>query len=175
MNMQHIIGIFDNDDKVVGAIHSLKKNKVSIADVHAPFASHHILKDLGKESRIPYGAVLAGGIAIALTFAFLYWTSVVSYPINYGGKPYFSFPSWVVLIYLMTIMITFISTVIIFQVRTKMIFGNKAPIVHEDSTNDKFVMIIEQGPEMTEKEADSIKKMLLEHGALEVKMAAKAE
>ncbi len=170
MKTPNIIGIFDNDDQVVEAIHTLKSKNIKIADVHAPFASHHILKDLGKESRIPYGSVLAGAFAIVATFSFIYWTSVINYPIVFGGKPNFSFPAWVVVIYLMTILLTFIGTVIIFQMRTKMNFGKKAELMHIDSTEDKFVMIIEQDADITEKEVQNIKKMLSDHGAIEVRM-----
>jgi hypothetical protein len=172
MHMQHIIGIFDNDDKVIDAIHLLKEQNIAIADVHAPFGSHHILRDLGKESRIPYGSVLSGAFAIIATFSFIYWTSVINYPLMFGGKPTFAFPSWVVTIYLMTILLTFVGTVIIFQIRTKMMFGNKAPIVHDESTDDKFIMIIEQTKDMTDQQVDKIKKLLVEQGALEVKMQA---
>jgi hypothetical protein len=168
MKMPNIIGVFDTDDKVVDAIHTLKKNNISIADVHSPFASHHILKELGKESRIPYGSVLAGAFAIIGTFSFIYWTSVINYPIVFGGKPTFAFPSWVVVIYLVTILLTFIGTVIIFQMRTKMNFGDKPNLVHIDSTDDKFVMIIEQKEGSTDKDVEKIRKMLNDHGALEV-------
>ncbi len=174
MKMQNIIGIFDSDDKVVKAIQSCKEQGVEIADVHAPFASHDILHLLGKESRIPYGSVVAGFLAIVLTFSFLYWTSVISYPIIFGGKPLFAFPSWVVIIYLMTILITFIATVIFFQYRTGMMFGNKPDHVLTDSTDDKFVMIIERKQDMTDKESDKITKILSEHGALEVKVMDEA-
>lgn len=170
MKMQNIIGIFDSDDKLVKAMHSCKEQGVAIADVHAPFASHEILHHLGKESRIPYGSVVAGFLAIVLTFSFLYWTSVISYPIIFGGKPLFAFPSWVVIIYLMTILITFIATVIFFQYRTGMMFGNMPKHVHPESTDDKFVMIIEQSKDMTDRESEKIKRILSENGALEIKM-----
>lgn len=163
MKSTYIIGVYDNDDQLVETIMKLKEENISIKDVHTPFPVHDVLKLLGKESRLPNFAFLAGILALIVTFAFLYWTTVISYPINYGGKPYFSFPSYVVLIYLITILVTFLSTVAVFQVLTGLHPGKNETLFHDRSTDDKFVIAVEKG-----ENAGHVQSLFREKGAIEV-------
>ena len=56
--------------------------------------------------------VLIGGIIGGLTgYLMQYWISVVSYPVNVGGKPYHSWPSFIVVTFEMTILFAGISAV----------------------------------------------------------------
>jgi hypothetical protein len=163
MKSTYIIGVYDSDDQLVETIKKLKEENISIRDVHTPFPVHDVLKLLGKESRLPNFAFIAGIFAIIGTFSFLYWSTVISYPINYGGKPVFSFPSYVVLIYLLTILITFLSTVAVFQVLTGLYPGKNEALLHDRSTDDKFVIAVEKG-----ENTEHVQSLFREKGAVEV-------
>jgi hypothetical protein len=140
MTNKRIIAVFDNDRDLVGAIKRLREENIAISDAWTPFPVHDVLKLLGKESRLPYFSVFAGVSAVILVFLFLYYTAVIDYPIIYGGKPPFAFPSFVVVIYLLTILLTFTSTAAVFQIRTGLYPGKDAGDLFPGSTDDKFII-----------------------------------
>jgi hypothetical protein len=163
MKSTYIIGVYDRDDHLVETIKQLKEDNIPIKDVHTPFPVHDVLKLLGKESRLPNFSFVAGVFTIIATLGFLYWTAVISYPMSFGGKPVFPLPSFVVLIYLITILMTFISTVIVFQALTGLYPGKTEAIIHQQSTDDKFVIAVEMNDNKTQ-----VEKLMKEKGAVEI-------
>lgn len=168
MEHKNIIAVFDSDEKLVKAIGRLQESNIPIKDAYTPFPVHDVLRLLGRESRLPFFSVFAGAAAIALVLAFLYYTAVIDYPVNYGGKPYFAFPSFVVIIYLLTILLTFTTTVLVFHFRSGLYPGKDPEVVLPGTTDDKFVVALggDEGMDAgMKKEADTI---LKESGALEI-------
>jgi hypothetical protein len=163
-----IVGIFDDDRKLVGAIGKLRENNITVKDALTPFPVHDVLKFLGRESRLPYISVLTGLGAATLTFAFLYYTSVLDYPIRYGGKPIFSFPSFVIIIYLVTILLTFLGTTLAFQLRTGLYPGKDPEVLFPGSTDDKFIIIVGEVGGMTEETRALVNRILKESQADEI-------
>lgn len=165
MSKKNIIGVFDDESKVVGAIRKLKEKKIKIMDVYGPFASHDIITAIAKPSRLPHLAFLFGAGTVVGTFAFLYYTAVLDYPLSYGGKPIFSFPPMVVVIYLATILFTGTLSVFTFLGITGMYPGKKARIPGEGAMDDRFFLVIE------ESDADdaSAETLLKANGVLEIK------
>lgn len=168
MEQKDLIAVFDNDQDLVRAIGTLKENNIPVRDAWTPFPVHDVLKMLGRESRLPYFSVIAGVGVIVLTFAFLYYTAVIDYPIKYGGKPYFSFPSFVVIIYLLTILLTFISTVIVFQARTGLFPGKEAEVPVTGTTDDKFVISVGGKEGLTDEIVAKAEEILSANGAVDI-------
>lgn len=67
-------------------------------DAYAPFPVHGLSEALGlKRSWVPY-IVLLGAIAGGVGgYLLQYYTSVIDYPINVGGRPYHSWPAFMVI------------------------------------------------------------------------------
>ncbi len=65
-------------------------------DAYTPFPIEELDEAMGlHHTRLPF-LVLIGGILGGLGgFALQYWTSVVNYPINVGGRPLFSWPAFI--------------------------------------------------------------------------------
>jgi hypothetical protein len=165
MGKKHIIGVFDDEDQVVGAIKKLKERKININDVYGPFASHEIISAVTRPSRLPYLSFLFGAGTVVGTFAFLYYTAVIDYPLSYGGKPIFAFPPMVVVIYLATILLTGTLSVFTFLGLSGLYPGKKAVLPGEGVTDDKFYLVTEDFDD-TETTATLI---LKESGALEIR------
>ncbi len=161
--MTNIVAKFRDEAKLVSALTMLKNNKVNLVDVYGPYATHDILKKVTRESRMPYASVLYGIFAIVFIFGFMYYTSVIDYPLSYGGKPIFSFPPMVIVIFLFTILLTTILTVLTFHARAN-IFPGK-PLKNPDPaiTDDTFALVIGQNYNPEE-----IKEWLKESGADEI-------
>lgn len=65
-------------------------------DAYSPFPIEGLSDAIGfHKTRLPQ-IVLAGGIIGCFSgFMLQYWTSVIDYPLNIGGKPLFSWPSFI--------------------------------------------------------------------------------
>jgi hypothetical protein len=65
-------------------------------DAYSPFPIHGLHDALGFKERLVAPVVLMGGITGALTgYGLCYWTSVIDWPMNIGGRPYHSWVSFI--------------------------------------------------------------------------------
>jgi hypothetical protein len=65
-------------------------------DAFSPFPIHGLAEALGFRERSVAPLVLAGGIAGALVgYGLCYWTSVIAWPMNIGGRPFHSWVSFI--------------------------------------------------------------------------------
>jgi hypothetical protein len=165
MSKRTIIGIFDDEDQVINTIRMLNERKIRIRDVYGPFASHDIITAVTRPSRLPHLSFLFGAGTVFGTFAFLYYTSVIDYPLNYGGKPVFSFPPMVVIMYLATILITGTLSVLTFLGISGLYPGKKARMPGIGAMDDKFFLVIDDN----DANATAAEVVLTDHGALEIK------
>ncbi len=163
MAYKHIIAKFKDETVLLKALTILQEHKVNLVDIYGPFATHDILKKFTRESKLPYAAIIYGLISITAIFGLMYYTSVIDYPINYGGKPYFSFPPMVVIMFLVTILGTTILSVLTFHGRSMVFPGKPTQTINPDVTDDTFYLVVDQNYNPEE-----IKVWLKESGADEV-------
>ena len=141
---KHIMAVFSDDEPLVKAFDALKKEQVEIADVFTPFPVHHILEHHGSKTRIITLSWFYGILAAAAILAFLYYTAVISWPLNYGGKPTNAFPSFLVVTIVLTIFSVTILSLFTFSARARIWPNVDKPIYHEGATDDKFVILFEK-------------------------------
>ena len=81
-------------------------------DAYSPFPIHGLGEALGFKERLVAPIVLVGGIAGALTgYGLCYWTSVIAWPMNIGGRPYHSWVSFIPPTFEVTILFAALSAV----------------------------------------------------------------
>lgn len=137
------IGIFEDEVKFISAIKSLQDQKLEIFDVFTPFPVLEVLHLLKRHSRLPTAAYFLGLFGIIATLGFLYYASVVDWPIIYGGKPFNSFPSFIVVTIVVTILIVTIGSLALFSARSKLFPGRENTIFDLRATDDKFVIVVD--------------------------------
>jgi Protein of unknown function (DUF3341) len=167
MNKRFKIGIFDDEEKFLSSIRSLKEQKFSIHDVFTPYPVHEVFHLLKRKSRLPTAAYFFGLFGIIATLAFLYYTSVIDWPIVYGGKPFNSFPSFIVVTIVVTIFTVTIASLALFSARSKLFPGRDNTIFDFRATDDKFIIVVESdGAEFTA--SDAAGDIMKQLGAIEV-------
>lgn len=99
-------------------------------DAFTPFPVHGLSAAMGwRESKLGW-IVLAGGLAGCLGGFFLQWyTSVVAYPINVGGRPFNSWPAFMIITFELTILSAGVTAVI------AMVLLNGLPRLHHPLFN----------------------------------------
>jgi hypothetical protein len=161
------IGIFDEEEKFISSIKSLQEKEFKIHDVFTPYPVHEVFHLLKRKSRLPTAAYFFGLIAIFSILAFLYYTSVINWPIVYGGKPFNSFPSFIVVTIVLTIFTVTIASLAVFSARSNLFPGRENTIFDDRATDDKFVIVVDTDildKSLAEKAATIMK----EEGATEV-------
>ena len=85
---------FDNVPDTVAAAAKTRDAGFRRWDTHTPFPVHGLCEAMGmRDTRLPW-AVLAAGICGAIGgLALQYWTNAVDYPFVISGKPLFSLPA----------------------------------------------------------------------------------
>ncbi|MCF8224412.1 MAG: DUF3341 domain-containing protein [Bacteroidales bacterium] len=161
---QHIIGVFDGEETLVNAFRELKKEKIEISDVFTPFPIHEVLEGHGRKSNIITLSWFFGLFAALAVLSFLYYTAVVDWPLNYGGKPSSAFPSFIVITIVLTIFSVTILSLFTFSVRAKLWPNIEKPIYHDGATDDKFVILFDKD----KVDEGKLKKLLKDLGATEI-------
>lgn len=161
MSKNYSIGVYDREDKFLSSIRSLNEQKIPILDVFTPYPIHEVFHLLKRKSHLPTAAYFFGLFGIAATVGFLYYTSVIDWPIVYGGKPFNSFPSFVVVTIVVTIFTVTILSLGLFSARSKLVPGKENTVFDLRATDDKFVIVIEEA-------GDDAVKIMKDGGAMEV-------
>jgi hypothetical protein len=161
------IGIFDDEGKFISTIRSLQEQKFQIFDVFTPYPVHEVFHLLKRRSKLPTAAYFFGLFGIISTLAFLYYTSVIDWPLDYGGKPFNSFPSFIVVTIVVTIFTVTIASLALFSARSKLFPGRDNTIFDMRATDDKFVIVVDTNLQdnSTARRAGNI---MEEQGAIEV-------
>jgi len=167
MTETNIIGVYEDEDVLLEAIHQIQGKGIKVKDVYSPIPIHGVFEALNLKTRLPLATFIYGVIGTSITFAFLYWTSVVSYPLKFGGKPLNSL-SFIIIMFVATIFIATFMTFMTYFLREKLGPGKKADVIDPRSTDDKFLIVIEKEKNMTSEEIDLIIKSLKESGASEI-------
>src|SRR6202142_3980735 len=107
-----IMAEFDSAQALIDAAKHTYEAGYQKIDAHSPFPIEGLAEAIGFEhDEVPL-VVLIGGIIGGLTgYLMQYWISVVSYPVNVGGRPYHSWPSFIIVTFEMTILFGAISAV----------------------------------------------------------------
>jgi len=167
MERVNIIGIYDDPDVLVDAVKKVKENGIRIKNVFSPFPIHDLFELLGLRTRLPYLTFIYGVIGTIATFGFLYWTSVVSYPLKFGGKPLNSL-SFIIVMFVATILVATVLTFMTFFIRQKIGPGKKVVMIDPRTIDDKFAIVIERSDDLTGDDIIKINKVLKETGAIEI-------
>lgn len=165
MSKDYILGVFDDEDSLVEAFEKIKSKGIRPVEVYSPYPVHEILEGMGNKTRITHAAFFYGLFGAIGVLGFLYYAAVISWPLNYGGKPFNSFPSFIVVSIVATILIITLLTLLTFSARAKIFPGKKPEIIHDRATDDKFVMVLDK------KRMGDIEKVInaiiKEHGEIE--------
>ena len=131
-------------------------------DVHTPFPIHGMDRAMGmSDSKLGWIVLVCGLTGLSAAFGLMWFTNGIDYPLIIGGKPGFSLPSMVPVMFELTILLSAFGAVL------GMLGLNQLPRHHhhvfyserfERATDDRFFVSIEAGDEKFD--VDSTKKLL---------------
>ncbi|MEE8348673.1 MAG: DUF3341 domain-containing protein [Acidobacteriota bacterium] len=139
------LGIFENEEDVVRATRATRERGYEIYDVYAPYAVHGLDEAMGlRPSRLTWVClVLAGGGFLIATLA-QFWIGAIDWPLNVGGRPFNSLPAYLPVMFETTVLIGGVGVTLAMLIRARLYPGKPARLVHEEVTNNRFVLAMVQ-------------------------------
>jgi hypothetical protein len=146
-----VVAEFDTPDQLIGAAKQARKAGYKRLEAYSPFPVHGLVDAVGfKDEKVPWIVFMGGLVGASCGYLLQYYTSVIDYPMNVGGKPLNSLPMFFPVTYEMTIL--FAS----FGAFLGMLALNKLPQPYhgafntpnfERASQDKFFLAIESDDE----------------------------
>jgi hypothetical protein len=91
-----LIAEFDSAEALLAAAHRVREAGFTRTDAYSPFPIHGLAEAIGFREHLVPKLVLAGGITGAIAgYALEYWTQVIAYPMNIGGRPYHAWVNFI--------------------------------------------------------------------------------
>lgn len=162
-----ILGVFDCQDKLKEAVKRIRGVKIEKLDAFTPFPVHGLEHVMGlKRSPIPWGTLVFGLTGASLAMLLQGWTSAIDWPLNVGGKPFFSWQAFIPVTFEGTILIGGVLTFLTLFHFLKLPNFFKKPL-DPRLTQDHFGLFVEESD--THFKFEKMESILKECGAKEVK------
>lgn len=140
-----VYGIYSEEDKIIDAVKNAKNNGVEIYDVYSPMPIHGLDPVLGlKESKLHIAGFFFGLLGTLTAFLGMTWIFTRDWPIIFGGKPYWSVPSFIPITFELTVLFASIGMTVSFYVVSGMGFGVKNSVLDKRTTDDKFCLAFDK-------------------------------
>jgi hypothetical protein len=167
-NKNFLVGVFDDEDVVISAVHTLRSKGVKIHEVFTPFPVHGLEEALGyKRTRLPVAAFFFGLTGTYLALLMQFWMLGYDWPMIIGGKPHASLPPFVPVTFELTVLLSALGMVACFFIVSDMKPYGKPRHFDVRSTDDKLVMAIDLDVNKAQ-DRNAITQLLKEAGASEV-------
>lgn len=141
-------GIFDTPDEVTHAAEEAVKQGYTKYDVNTPYPLHGMNKAMNlPASKLGYVALIFGLSGTLGALLSLWWVSAIDYPLVIGGKPFFSFPAYVPVMFEVTVLSASIATVLAMLFFFFKLPNNAHPLhatnYMKKVSNDKYGIVIQ--------------------------------
>lgn len=168
-----LLAEFQSPEELIAAARKAYTAGYRKLDAYSPYPIEGLSEAIGfRHTRLPM-IVLGGGIIGCLTgFGLQYWASVIYYPLNIGGRPLNSWPSFVPITFEMTVLVAAFAAVL------GMLALNGLPMPYHPVFNverfafasrDRFFLAVEAtDPQFDRLQTKKFLEGLTPHGVLEV-------
>jgi hypothetical protein len=148
-----VVGNFYDEQVLFPAVKAVRKAGHKIHDVYTPFPMHGLDTAMGlRDTSLHTAGFIYGITGTTTAFSFITWTLTTDWPLNIGGKPFFSLPAWIPIMFELTVLFSAVGMVLTFCYLCQL-----APFVKKDhfnlrSTDDTFTMALELNERSNEQE-----------------------
>ena len=108
-----LLAEFDSPEELLSAAKRAHAEGYRRMDAHTPFPVEGLSEAIGfQHTRLPLLVLIAGIIGAIVGFASQYYVTVFDYPINVGGRPLNSWPSYIPITFEVTILFAALAAVV---------------------------------------------------------------
>ena len=108
-----VMAEFADATSLVEAARRARAEGYRSVDAYSPFPIHELFEALDlDDKRLPRAVLAAGVFGCLAGFSLCYWVSVIAYPLNVGGRPFNSWPSFIPVTFEVTILVASLTAVL---------------------------------------------------------------
>jgi hypothetical protein len=138
------VACYDTEDTLFPAIKKLRSSGYRIHEVYTPFPVHGLDVALGhKDTDLHIAGFCFGITGTSTALGFISWMLTKDWPQNFGGKPNFSLPAWIPIIFELTVLFAAVGMVLTWCYLNQIMPGVKKHIFDPRQSDDLFVLTIE--------------------------------
>jgi len=164
-NKDIIFGLYNDEEDLLRAVKQARTDHLEIMDVYTPFPVHGLDPLLGlSESRLHIAGFVYGMLGTLTAFLGMTWIFTKDWPIIFGGKPHWSFPAFIPIIFELTVLFAAIGMTVSFYIVNGLGPGVVNPTIDLRITDDKFCIAFDR----SEVDADQVESFLKSSGAAEI-------
>ena len=139
-----VVGSFFDEQVLFPAVKQVRRAGYKIHDVYTPFPIHGLDAAMGlRETSLHTAGFIYGITGTTVAFSFITWVFTTDWPMNIGGKPFFSLPAWIPIMFELTVLFSAVGMVLTFCYLCQLAPFVKKDHFHLRATDDLFVMAIE--------------------------------
>lgn len=170
MTHKFIFGLYDDEVKLMDAVRDIRSQGLKIHDVITPFPVHGLEDAMGlKESRLHITGFLYGITGTTIAFTFMTWVMTKNFPEVYGGKPFFSFPAFIPILFEFTVLCASVGMTLTWLIRCGLYPGRFRETLDNRLTDDKFAVVFSPDNATSPEEVNRMAQALRGTGALDVR------
>lgn len=138
---------FETPAELVEAAERVHHDGYRKIDVYSPFPIEPAMEAIGfHKTRLSLIVLIGGLTGLCTAFGMQFWISTIDYPINVGGRPFNSWPAFIVVCFELTVLFSAISAFI------SMFALNGLPLPYHPvfnvprfaaASNDRFFLLVE--------------------------------
>ena len=157
---------YEHPDHLLAAARHARDSRYDDFEAYSPFPIHGMDEAMGMErSWIPWVTFGAGIVGFLTANALQFGMMTFDWPMIIGGKPFAPWPSFVPVMFELTVLVAGVTTAIV-MLKAAGCF-QKADVIDERITNDRFVLWI--SAEDSEFDEDEVESFLSDLNPLEIK------
>lgn len=146
-----LVGLFDDPAMLVEAASAVRDAGFRKWDCHTPYPVHGLDGAMGiRRSPIPMICLGAGFVGAGAALLMQWWMSAVDYPVRIGGKPLYSWPAFVPIVFELFVLFAALATTggVLFLCRLLRWHSplRDSGLMHH-VTSDRFAVVLEAGDE----------------------------
>ncbi len=142
-----LVAEFESPEQLLEAAEKAKLAGYKKMDAYSPFPVHGLSDAIGfRDAKVPFMVFIGGLTGVAFGFTLIWYTATIDYPLNVGGKPFNSLPSYIPISFECTVLFSALTAVF------GMIALNRLPQPYhsifntpgfERASQDRFFLAIE--------------------------------
>jgi len=143
MRASVLVATFSEVDGLLTAVRKARRETFRVYDVFAPFPVHGLDEAMGiRRTRLPKITLVAGLVGLATALTLQFYTNVLDWPLNVGGKPDNTTLAFIPISFELTVLFGGLATVAAFFLRAKLYPGKQPWLPTAGITDDVFAMVL---------------------------------